>query len=185
LLICLYEIGESLLHVDLKFVSLPDVARRVEDPVVLWERDGRMTEALATGVARFPAPDPQWIEDRMWTWVHYVATKIGRGELLEAADSLGFIRGLALGPLALASRRARPSGVRKLERAAPDLAARLAQTVASCNRRACLAALEHAIGLYRDLRSEMALDDLHRHDAAEAAAVAYVREIASRRSGAQ
>jgi len=180
LLICLYQIGDLLLHVDLKFVALPDVARRVEEPVVLWERDGRMNEALATDIARFPDPDPQWIEDRMWTWVHYVATKIGRGELLEAVDSLAFIRGLALGPMALASRRARPSGVRKLERAVPDLAARFAHTVASCDRGACLAALEQAIALYRDLRTEMALEDLHRHDAAEAAAVAYVREVAAR-----
>jgi hypothetical protein len=180
LLICLYQVGESLVHVDLKFVALPDVAKRVEDPVVLWERDGRMTDALATGVARFPDPDPQWIEDRIWTWVHYVAAKIGRGELLEAVDSLAFVRGLALGPLALASRRARPTGVRKLERAVPELASRFARTVASCDRRACLAALEEAITLYRDLRTEMALDDLHRHDAAEAAAVAYVSEIASR-----
>ena len=39
LLICLYAV-EPPLHVDLKFVALPDLARRVEDPAILWERDG-------------------------------------------------------------------------------------------------------------------------------------------------
>ncbi len=31
----LFLYGSPLLHVDLKFVSLPDVAKRVEDPAVL------------------------------------------------------------------------------------------------------------------------------------------------------
>src|SRR5678816_2698557 len=48
-LICLFE--APLLHVDLKFVSLDDVATRVEDPCVLWERDGRFSSALAQGKA--------------------------------------------------------------------------------------------------------------------------------------
>jgi predicted nucleotidyltransferase len=33
-LICLY--GPPLLHVDLKFVALGDIAERVEDPAVIW-----------------------------------------------------------------------------------------------------------------------------------------------------
>jgi len=47
LLICLYS--SPLLHVDLKFIRLSDTATRVEEPVVLWERDGRFSEALKTG----------------------------------------------------------------------------------------------------------------------------------------
>lgn len=177
LLVCLY--GPPLLHVDLKFVRVEDAAERVEDPAVLWERDGRLTAALARGAARFPAPDPQWIEDRIWIWVHYVAGKVGRGELLEAVDALAFVRGLALGPLALASRGARPSGVRKIEQAAPDLAPRFHRTVARCEPRACLAALDEAIALYRVLRAELASPGLRRHDAAEEAAIAYVRAVAA------
>ena len=50
LLICLY--GSPLLHVDLKFVAATDVATRVEDPAILFERDGRVTNALATHDAR-------------------------------------------------------------------------------------------------------------------------------------
>jgi hypothetical protein len=179
LLICLY--GPPLLHVDLKFVRLDDVGKRVEDPVVLWERDDRFRTALRVGEARYPEPDLQGIEDRFWVLTHYVAAKVGRGELLEAADALGFIRQMALGPLALASRGARPTGVRKLEQAAPDLAAAIGRTVATADPDACLAALEAAIEVYRRLREKLAAPDLRRHAAAEAAAVAYVGEIAARR----
>lgn len=178
LLICLY--GPPPLHVDLKFMRLDDAAERVEDPVVLWERAGRLSARLGGEPARFPAPDAQWIEDRFWVWVHYVATKIGRGELLEAADALASIRGLTFGPLALASRGGRPTGVRKLEQVAPDLAAEITRTVASCDARSCLAALEAAVALYRRLREQTAPPGLRRHTAAEAAAVAYVREIVGR-----
>src|SRR5262245_32208294 len=81
LLICLYD--APLLHVDLKCVSIADVAERVEEPAVLWQRDGRLTAALSTGVAEYPTPTPAWIEDRFWIWVRYGAGKIGRGELFE------------------------------------------------------------------------------------------------------
>src|SRR5712692_6602221 len=54
----------------------PNVTTRVEDPVVLWERDGRLTSALQRGMPAYPQPDLQWIEDRIWVWVHYAATKI-------------------------------------------------------------------------------------------------------------
>src|SRR6188768_3572420 len=64
LLICLYE--EPLLHVDLKFVTLEDLAERVEDPAVIWQRDARVERALAVGVAEYPSPDPRWLERRFW-----------------------------------------------------------------------------------------------------------------------
>lgn len=59
-LICLYDADEggSPLHVDLKFVSLLDVAHRVDDLTVLWEREGRVTSELQAEEARFPSPDP-------------------------------------------------------------------------------------------------------------------------------
>ncbi len=180
LLICLY--GPPLLHVDLKFVREDQLDARVEDPAVLWERDGRMRAGLARGTARFPDPDSQWIEDRFWVWVHYVAVKIGRGEILEAADALASIRGMSFGPMALASRGARPMGVRKLEQVAPDLAARLARTVAACDRASCLAALRHAIDCYRELRRDLAAPALRQRVEAEQAAVGFVDALtASRR----
>jgi hypothetical protein len=89
-LICLYD--NPLLHVDLKFVSLEDVCLRVEDPVVFWQRAGRVGHALIGEQAKFPAPDRRWIEDRFWVWVHYASARIGRGELFEAIDFLSFLR---------------------------------------------------------------------------------------------
>ncbi len=178
LLIWLY--GPPLLHVDLEFVRVADVGERVEDPIVLWERDGRLRAGLATGVGRYPVPDPQVIEDRFWVLAHYVATKIGRGELLEAVDALSFVRGMALGPLALASRGARPTSVRKLEQIAPDLAAEIAATIGACEPRALVAALEGTATVYRKLRAATTSAELQRRTAAEAAAVDYVRTIAAR-----
>ncbi len=127
LLICLF--GPPLLHVDLKFVSLPDLAERVEDPLVLWERDGRVSAALSLGTAAYPQPDLQWIEDRFWTWVHYTTVKIGRGELFEALDALAFLRSRVLGPLVLLDRGVQPQGLRRIEVPAPDCVAAMRGTV--------------------------------------------------------
>ena len=148
-LICLYE--PSLLHVDLKFVSLDDVATRVEDPCVLWEREGRLSSALAHSKAEYPTRSPQWIEDRFWIWVHYAATKIARGELFEAIDFLSFLRGAVLGPLALARAGARPTGVRKIETIAPAFTVELRRTVAAYDAADCLRALRACVELYRSL----------------------------------
>lgn len=84
LVICLY--GPPLLHVDFKFVSIKDMAVRVEDPVILWERDEAITNGLRLGEAKFPFRGLQWIEDRFWVWVHWGAAKIGRNEIFEAIE---------------------------------------------------------------------------------------------------
>jgi len=108
LFISLY--GPPLLHVDLKFVSTEDLAHRVEDPVVLWDRGGVLRSALGKTSAVYPLPRLQWIEDRFWVWVHYIATKIARGELFEAIDALEFVRARVLGPLILTEAGAQPNG---------------------------------------------------------------------------
>lgn len=153
LLIALY--GTSpLLHVDLKFVALPDAAQRVEDPAVLLDRDGRLAATLATGKALYPAPDAQWIEDRVWIWVHYAATKIARGELFDAIAMLAYLRSTVLGPLALQRAGARPSGVRRVEQAAPDAAAWMQATLATHSRDSCIDALQQCVACYLDLRDD-------------------------------
>jgi len=162
-----------LLHVDLKFVSLDDVATRVEDPFVLWEREGRVSRALAKGEAAYPLRSAEWIEDRFWIWVHYGATKIARGELFEAIDFLSFLRGAVLGPLALARAGARPSGVRKIEIAAPAFAVELERTIASHNAADCLRALRAAVELYRSLTRGETVERTRVEDAA----MAYLAEV--------
>ena len=174
-LICLYE--APLLHVDLKFVSLDDVAIRVEDPVVLWERDGRLSNALAQGKAEYPSRSAEWIEDRFWIWVHYAATKIARGELFEALDFLSFLRGAVLGPLALARAGAQPTGVRKIETIAPAFAVELRQTVATHDAADCLRALRASVELYRTLSLQTRGGDRKR---VEDAAMEYLTQVERR-----
>ncbi len=65
---------------------------------------------------------------------------------------LAFLRRNVLGRLALQAAGARPDGVRRIERVAPDVAARLERCVASPEPRSCLDALEAAVALYADLR---------------------------------
>jgi hypothetical protein len=178
LLICLY--GPPLLHVDLKFVRLSEAATRVEDPAVIWERDGRLSAALGAGVAVFPEPDLQWIEDRFWVWLHYGAGKIGRGELFEAIDFLSFLRTQVLGPLALQSRGARPSGVRKVEFLAPELAKEMESTLATYSAQSCAAALRAAANFYLKLRRQMADSTVRCHQSAEEAAMEFLGDMEAR-----
>jgi len=159
-------------------VSLPDVTTRVEDPVVLWERDGRLTSALQRGMPAYPQPDLQWIEDRIWVWVHYAATKIARGELFEAIEFLSFLRMTVLGPLALVQAGARPAGVRRLETFAPAIASELRETIADADARSCAAALRRCIEIYRKLRG--AAGTVRITDAAERASVEYLSDVERR-----
>jgi predicted nucleotidyltransferase len=172
LLIALY--GPPLLHVDFKVVALRDLAHRVEDAHVLWERDGAVQEATATTTAIWPAPDGQWIEDRFWVWVHYGSTKIGRGELFECLDLLALLRSAALGPLIARDHSQRPQGVRRLERYAPELVDALAATVGDHSRPGCTAALRTAADLYRALRARAADPGLKPRADAEREALAFL-----------
>jgi hypothetical protein len=183
LLICLY--GPPLLHVDLKFISLADAGRRVEDPIILWERDGQLTTLFSNSEAVYPTPDLQWVEDRFWVWVHYIAAKIGRGELLDAYDSLALLRSLVLGPLALLTQGARPSGVRKVETRAQAYLEDLIRTTSSYGGLACIAALQAAVTLYRRLRAKLATATLSPRPEAEAAAVDYLAQVESRIRGSE
>ncbi|MCC8164685.1 MAG: nucleotidyltransferase domain-containing protein, partial [Planctomycetes bacterium] len=101
LLICLYD--NPVLHVDLKFLPLPDALPVVDNPGVVWARDGRLEAVLRERVGAYPPPDRQWLEDRFWIWVHYLAGKIARGELFEAMEGLSFLRVTVLAPLGLES----------------------------------------------------------------------------------
>lgn len=173
LLIAFYS--DPLLHVDLKFVDLPSFASgRFDEPVVLWERDGALTAALAAHAYQRPPVDRQWIEDRFWTWVHYQATKIARGELLEAFLTAGWLMQLALGPLVYADLERAPQGVRRLEALAPQHARRLADSVPVGHMAAAYyESLLGMVELYRDLRGPHAAALTLRREA-EAAAVAFL-----------
>ncbi|WP_394829379.1 hypothetical protein [Pendulispora albinea] len=180
LLICLY--GPPLLHVDLKFAALSDLAaNRVEDPAILWQRDDDVSRAMGGARAQYPQPDLQWIEDRFWIWVHYGALKIGRGELFEAIDFIGYLRQQVLGPLLLVRAGKRPTGVRRIEQASPEAAAALERTLCRHERASCGEALRAVIELYRELRRGHGIT---LRDRAELAAVGYLDAILARPAAA-
>lgn len=176
LLICLYD--QPLLHVDVKFVSLDEFARRIENPVVLWERGAELSAVLHKTTPAHPMPELQWIEDRFWVWVHYAALRLGRGELFELLDFLGFLRQAVFGPLSLVQHGQLPRGVRRLETLAPRHLELMKQTVAHYDRGSCVQATRSAITLYRQLRTEAATPSLIRRAEAEDAAVRYFEQIA-------
>ena len=178
LLICLYS--DPLLHVDLKFVTFRDFKERVEDPVVLWERNEILTKAIRENPGKWPHTDVQWIEDRFWIWVHYIAGKIARGELFEALDALGMVRSVVLGPLAKIVDGKSARGVRKLESLPEKHKALMMKTVAGHDRRSCLEALHASIELYRDLRKKMPGSKELQKSKAEDVAVEYLESIEKR-----
>lgn len=168
LIIGLY--GDPLLHVDLKFVSLDDAARRIDEPVVLWERDCRLSQVLEREKGEFPSPDEQWIEDRFWIWMHAGASRAARGELFDAIEFLSFIRVSVLGPLGLQRAGRKPMGTRRVETHVPALTADMRGTLAAHDAEACFAAFERCAQMYRQLRSA----DVARRSDAEEAAMAYL-----------
>ncbi|MFD0337362.1 hypothetical protein ACFVH0_01505 [Streptomyces sp. NPDC127117] len=134
---------------DFKFVRAADFALRTEDPEIRRGRGG----TLATALTRLPpstAPfNRQWIEDRFRVWVHYGATKLGRGELFETIGFLVLLRGTVLGPLVALKAGADPHGVRHLENIAPEQARGLQTTLCGHDRREAGQALLAAVELYR------------------------------------
>lgn len=182
LLICLFDGEDELppLHVDLKFISLDEAVDRVDEPAVLWERDGRLSEALEAGEAHYPMPNLTWIEDRFWVWIHYATAKVARGELFEAVDCLGFLRFEVLGPLALFEAGAQPTGIRRIEIEAPSRATQLQETVAAYDPDSCIRSICAAVELYRSLRHSVGSGLVAENQAAENAAMSYLADVAAR-----
>lgn len=178
-LICLYD--DPLLHVDIKFLVLSEFDQRVEDPVILFERDQELTKIITSTKAEWPATDFQWIEDRFWTWVHYFALKLGRGELLEAYDGLSFLRMVVLSPLAQIKNKKLPRGVRKVEvDLNPADLENLKITIAKYDFDSVFRALENAISMYRSLRRKIFPDNIIMQERAEKKSVSYLKEIKKR-----
>ncbi|GAA0374878.1 nucleotidyltransferase domain-containing protein [Streptomyces blastmyceticus] len=172
-------VGPPLLHVDFKFVRASDFAERIEDPEILWDRDGLLTGTLAQQPPAHPSFDLQWIEDRFWIWVHYGATKLGRGELFETIGFLAYLRDSVLGPLAARRVGAPSRGVRHLETIAPDEARALQATLCGYDRHQAGRALLATVDLYRRWSNpEGAIVERRHH--AEELAVQYLHEVIGR-----
>ena len=177
LLICLY--GPPLLHVDLKFVALSDLASRVEDPIVLWEREPGLlgsATAAAAGVALAAAA-----MDRR--------SLLGVGPLHRGEDRPRRalrIPGCARGdppdgprPDARAGRRPRPRrGARRIEQLVGEHSPpTLEATVGDLGATGCVGALRASADLYRALRDHLDDGSLRRHAEAERLSLAYLDEL--------
>lgn len=175
-LICLYD--NPLLHVDIKFLTLPEFYDRVENPVVLFERDNQLTEIINSTKAKWPQPDYQWIEDRFWTWVHYACLKIGRGELMEAFDFLSFLRMMVLSPLLQVKNNKQARGLRRVETqlSLSDLE-NLKITIAQYNRESITKALDNSISIYKSLRRKLYPETVELQTKAEKRSLEYFRKI--------
>jgi hypothetical protein len=154
LLICLYK--NPILHVDLKFLELSEFDDRIENPVIIWERKNVISLKMKNTETRNETVDCQWIEDRFWVWIHYAATKIGRGELFEALDFLSFIRTTVIGPLYQIKYGKLPRGVRKLEfRLKKEDIDLIKSTVAGYSFDSIKESIYHVIKTYKKLRNEI------------------------------
>jgi len=172
LLICLYD--PPLLHVDLKFVAMRDApTQRLSRLRLLWARGS--PPALPE-----PAPprpfDTQWCADRLPGWTHYLAVKVGRGELYEALDSLGTLRARVLGPLIAMEAGVRPRGLRRLEETGSPRLDALARTVCPPERAAVVRASQEAVALAAALLDAVA-PEVQRHREAEARTLAFLRGV--------
>jgi hypothetical protein len=175
-LICLYD--NPLLHADIKFLTLPEFYDRVENPVILFERDNQLTDVIKSTKAEWPSVDFQWIEDRMWTWVHYIASKAARGEYFECLDGLGFIRAKVLAPLLQVKSKTAVRGLRKVEKKLnlPDLED-LKITVAQYSKPSIIKALENTISVYRMLRRKLFTDTIELQAKAEKRSMEYLKKL--------
>jgi len=176
LLICLYE--NPLIHVDLKFVQLDEFGNRVENPVIIWERELALTKLISRTTAIWPQPDFQWIEDRFWVWIHYIASKLGRGELFEAVDNLSFLRINVLGPLLHLKYKSNPRGVRKLEAILDtDDLNKVKETIPLYTFGSIKSAVYKVIELYKELREQLFEKKIIRQKKAESAGINYLDGI--------
>lgn len=175
LLICLYD--EPLLHVDIKFITLDEFQDRIEDPIILLDREGAMQNVINNTKAEFPMPNYQWIEDRFWTWVHYGLLKIGRGEYFEALDFMGFLRMVVFGPLLHIKNKSLPRGVRKVETvlSVSDFKS-LKGTLSINEKESLLTSVSNAVALYKSLRLEL-FKDVISYNKAENVVVRYLEDL--------
>lgn len=156
LLICLYAVpeGDGVLHVDLKFVRATDLAERVDEPTILFDRIGACARGLAQGQPFWPERDSQWFEDRVWIWLHYGAARLGRGERYEALAMVNWLREQVLAPM-LSRRAGVPQrGLRRIETLGGETVAALESTVAGPNTPSLWAALMSSRALYLALRED-------------------------------
>lgn len=175
-LICLYD--NPLQHVDIKFLTIKEFEQRIENPTVVFDRDHQLQSVITSTKPEWPSLDYQWIEDRFWTWVHYAALKLGRGENFEALDFLSFVRVGVIAPLLQMKNKQFPRGLRKVEFNFPqeDLEA-LQRTVPVYDTNSLFFALDNTIHLYQALRHRIFPSTIDLKTKTETRSMEYLNEV--------
>ena len=182
LLICMYD--NPLLHVDIKFVTPLEFEQRVEDPVIVWDKNGTLARIMENTKAVWPELNYQWIEDRFWTWIHYGALKIGRGELFETIDFLSALRSMVLAPLMQIKNGQLPRGLRRVEQNFPETdLEQLKQTIPEYSVKSICESVTKTIEIYRSLRQILYTDEIILRKDTEAKCVAYLNQVIARVEG--
>lgn len=181
LLICLYS--NPIIHVDFKFLQVDEFKERVENPVILWERDNVVTDIYKDSTSDWPKLDFQWIEDRFWVWIHYIATKLGRGELIESISFLTFLRTNVIGPLFHIKYGNNHRCTRKLEFIldSKDLE-KVIKTIPVYSFNSIKDSILCTIELYRELRKSLFGPEVALLEKAEVVSVLYLDRINSSES---
>lgn len=177
LLICLY--GEPLLHVDLTFFHLDDFAHdRVQEPLILFERDKRLSDAVAGIEVDFPELDRQELEDKFWVWIFNATNKLARGDLFHALVYLSSIRRTALMPLIQHNAGVIPRGYRTLRDELPGEFERLKTTHArNVERKEIARALRAMVDHYRVVRQHPKNATVNHNEAAETAVMEFLSSL--------
>lgn len=179
-IVCLYDFNPIILHVDWKWQTLTEFEDRVENPVVLFERDGLLTEVMSRTDFGYPIPNIHKQESRFWSWMHYVLSKIGRGEILEASDYLTEVRSCCIGPLLLLKNGMLPRRMRHAERLPASEWAMLSPSIQKeFSAKACFEATMGMIRLYQYLRESYIGPDFQPLVDAEVACLRYAEYIGS------
>lgn len=179
LLVCLYD--NPLLHVDIKFITPDEFYNRIENPIVVWERENILSDIIKNTEPKFPYPNYQWIEDRFWIWVHYVTSKLGRGELFEMLDGLNFLNTNVIAPFIQIKNGQLPRGFRRFEKTInveDILRVKRAQTI--CDRDDLIKSFEEIISLYKGLREKIFPKEICLQSETEKRSLEYFEEIKNR-----
>jgi len=178
-MVCLYKTNSQLLHVDIKWTDANGFKDRVENPEILFERKKILSKIIEQFPPQgYPKPDLQLHENRFWTWMHYVLSKIGRGELFEAYHYLCDVRNYCLGPMLLILNNLPGRGMRRIEQINNEdlfLLDRGTPKKIENNEllEATLTTIEHYISTRNKIKN---LDFIHA-DKAEKACLAYADQI--------
>jgi len=177
--VSLFDFAPNLLHVDCKWIPLEGFKKRVENPVVIFEKGNLLSKCIKD----FPSlgyelPNFELDEMRFWTWMHYVFSKIGRGEIIEAYGYLCEVRNCCVGPMVLHKNDLIPRRMRYAENLPEADLEQIRKTLPlNCDARGCFDATMHLIELYKNTRDALVSSSFIKNDAAEIACLKYAENI--------